>query len=76
MENNSSTFNVEDEVTNRVKEEKNSLNTIQRRKANKIDHTLRRSYLVQYFVEGKVKVTRRRRRRYRQLLDDRKEKRR
>jgi len=76
LENNSSTFNVEDEVTNRVKEEKNSLNTIQRRKANKIDHTLRRSYLVQYFVEGKVKVTRRRRRRYRQLLDDRKEKRR
>ena len=76
LENISCTVNVKDEVTNRVKEEKNILNTVKQRKANKIDQTLGRNFLVQYFVEGKVEVNRRRRRRRRQLLNDRKEKRR
>ena len=76
MENISCTVNVKDEVTNRVKEEKNILNTAQQRKANKIDQDLRRNSLAQYCVEGKVKVTRRQRRRRRNLLNDRKEKRR
>ena len=67
---------MKDEVTNRMKEEKDILNTTNQRKANKIDHTLRRNSLAQYFVEVKVEVTRRRRRRRRQLLDDGKEKRR
>jgi hypothetical protein len=57
-----------------VKEERNIVHTIKRRKANWIGHILRRNCLLKHIVEGKVegKVTRRR---HKQLLDDLEEKR-
>jgi hypothetical protein len=62
----------------RVKEERNILHTVKRRKADWIGHILRRNCLLKHIIEGKPKgrigVTRRRRRRRgKQLLDDLKE---
>jgi hypothetical protein len=66
--------------TSRVKEERNILHTIKRRKANWIDHILRRNCLLKHVIEGKVEgrieTTGRRWRRRKQLLDDLKENRR
>jgi hypothetical protein len=63
-----------------VKEERNIVHTIKRRKANWIGHILRRNCLLKHVIQGKlegrVEMTRRRRRRRQQLLDDLKEKRR
>jgi hypothetical protein len=58
-----------------VKEKRNILHTINRRKANWIDLILRRNRLLKYVIEGKMEGTGRRTRRRKQLLDDLKEKR-
>jgi hypothetical protein len=68
-----------EEVLHRVKEERSSLHTIKRRKANWIGHILRRNCLLKHVIEGKIEgrieVTGRRGRRRKKLLDDVKEKR-
>ena len=65
------------EVLLRVKEQRNILHEISKRKANWIGHILRRNCLLQRVIEGNVKggieVTGRRGRRRRKLLDDLKE---
>jgi hypothetical protein len=61
----------------RVKDQRNILHEISKRKANWIGHILRRNRLLQRVIEGKIKrrieVTVRRGRRCRKLLDDLKE---
>ena len=63
----------------RVKEQRNILHEIGKRKANWIGHILRRNCIRQQVIEGKVKrgieVTGRRGRRRRKPLDDLKERR-
>jgi hypothetical protein len=67
-----------EEVLHRVKEERNILRTIKRRKANCVGHILRRNCLLKHVIEGKleerIELTGRRGRRRKQLLDDLKEK--
>jgi hypothetical protein len=67
------------EVLLRVKEQRNILHEIRKRKANWIGHILRRKCLLRRVIEGKIQggieVTERRRRRRRKLLDDLKERR-
>jgi hypothetical protein len=62
------------EVLLTVKEQRNILHEISKRKANCIGHILRRSCLLQRVIEGKIKegieVAGRRGRRRRKLLDD------
>jgi hypothetical protein len=57
-----------------VSEQRNILHEIRKRKANWIGHILRRNCLLKDVIEGKIrgriKVTRRRGRRRKQLLDD------
>jgi hypothetical protein len=69
-----------EEVLHRVKEERNILHTIKRRKANWIGHILRRNCLLKHVIEGKLEgridMTVRLGRRRKQLLDGLKEKRR
>jgi hypothetical protein len=69
-----------EEVLHRVKEERNILHTIKRRKDNWIGHILRRNCLLKHVIErkieGRIEVTGRRGRRHKQLLDDLNEKRR
>jgi hypothetical protein len=69
-----------EEVLHRVKEERNILHTIKRRKANWIGHILRRNCLLKHVIEekfeGKLEMMGRRGTRRKQLLDDDKEKRR
>jgi hypothetical protein len=43
-----------EEVLHRVKEERNILHTIKRRKANWIGHILRRNCLLKQVIEGKL----------------------
>ena len=66
-----------EEVLLRVKEQKNILHEIRKRKANWIGHILRRNSLLQRVIEGKIQegieVTGRQGRRRRKLLDDLKE---
>jgi hypothetical protein len=68
------------QVLHRVKEDRNIVHTIKRRKANWIGHILRRNCLLKHVIEGKlegrIEMTGRRGRRRKQLLDDLKEKRR
>jgi len=68
-----------EEVLLRVKEQRNILHEIRKRKANWIGHILRRNCLLQRVIEGKIRggieVTGRQRRRRRKLLDDLKERR-
>jgi hypothetical protein len=63
----------------RVKEQRNILHEIRKRKANWIGHILRINCLLPQVIEGKIKggteVTGRRGRRRRELLDDLKERR-
>jgi hypothetical protein len=63
----------------RVKEQRNILREISKRKANWIGHNLRRNCLLQQVIEGKIKgrieVTGRRERRRRKLRDDLRERR-
>jgi hypothetical protein len=67
------------EVLLRVKEQRNILHGIRKRKDNWIGHILCRNYLLWQVIEGKVtggiEVTGRRGRRRRKLLDDLKERR-
>ena len=66
-----------EEVLLTVKEQKNILHEISKRKAHWIGHILRRNCLLQRVIEGKIKggikVKGRRGRRLRKLLDDLKE---
>jgi hypothetical protein len=63
-------------VLHRVKEERNILHTIRRRKVKWIGYILRRNCLLSHIIEGKIIGTRRRGRSHKQLLDDLKEARR
>ena len=67
----------ENEVLHRVNEERNILHIIKRKKDNCIGHTLRRNCHLKLVIEGKIvgriKVTERRGRRCKQLLDNLKE---
>jgi len=66
-----------EEVLLRVKEQRNILHEIRKRKANWISHILRRNCLLQRVIEGKIKggieVTGSRGKKSRKLLDDLKE---
>jgi hypothetical protein len=68
-----------EDVLLRVKEQRNILHKIRKRKANWIGHILRRNCLLQRVTEGKIQeeieVTGRQGRRRRKLLDDLKERR-
>ena len=68
-----------EEVLLRVKEQRNILHEIRKRKANWIGHILSRNCLLQRVIKGKIRggieVTRRRGRRRRKLLGDRRERR-
>jgi len=68
-----------EEVLLGVKEQRNILHEINKRKANWIGHILCRNCLLQRVIEGKIKggieVTGRRGRRRRKLLDDLKDRR-
>jgi hypothetical protein len=68
-----------EEVLLRVKEQRNILYEITKRKANWIGHILRRNCLLQRVIEGKIQggieVTGRQGRRRRKLLDELKERR-
>ena len=68
-----------EEVLLRVKEQRNILHEIRKRKANWIGHILRRHCLLQWVIEAKIKggieVAGRRGRKRRKLLDDLKERR-
>jgi hypothetical protein len=68
-----------EEVLQRVKEERNIVQTIKRKKANWIGHILCRNCLLKHIIkgriEGKTRVTGRRGRRRKQQLDNLKEKR-
>ena len=79
MEKISWTDHVRNEVLLRVKEQRNILHEISKRKANWAGHILRRNCLLQGVIEGKIKggieLTKRRGRRRRKLLDDHKERR-
>jgi hypothetical protein len=63
-----------EEVLHGVREERNILHTIKRRKADCIGHILCRNCLLKHVIEGKIegriKVMGRRGRKRRQLLDD------
>jgi hypothetical protein len=67
------------EVLLRVKEQRNILHEISKRKANCIGHILRRNCLLRQVIKGKIKggieVTGRRGKRRRKLQDDVKERR-
>jgi hypothetical protein len=62
-----------EEVLHRVKEERNILRTVKRRKAKWIGRNLRRNCLLKHVIErkieGQLEVTGRRGRRRKQLLD-------
>ena len=69
-----------EEVLLRVKEQRNIVHEISKRKVNWIGHILRRNCLLQRVIEGKIKgggieVTGRRGRRRRKLLDEHMERR-
>jgi len=68
-----------EEVLLRVKEQRNILHEIRKRKANSIGHILRRNCLLQRVIkrkiQGRIEVTGRQGRRCRKLLDDLNEKR-
>ena len=79
MEKISWTDRVRNEVLQRVKEKRNILHKVTRRKANWIGHILRRNCLLKYpiegQIEGRIEVTKGRRSGRKQLLDDLKERR-
>jgi hypothetical protein len=68
-----------EKVLLRVKEQRNTLHEISKRKANWIGYNLRRNCLLRQVIEGKIKggieVTGRRGRRRMELMDDLKERR-
>jgi hypothetical protein len=68
-----------EDVLLRVKEQRNILHEIRKRKANWIGHILRRNCILQRVtagkIQGRIEVTGRQGRRLRKLLDDLKERR-
>ena len=64
-----------EEVLLRVKEQRNILHEISKRKANWIGHILHRNYLLQRVIEGKIKGRIKVTGRCRKLLDNLKERR-
>jgi hypothetical protein len=58
-----------EEVLGRVKEERNILHKIKRRKANCIGDILRTNCLLKHVIDGRIEVTGRREIRHKQLLD-------
>jgi hypothetical protein len=70
-------LNFEPSINFRVKEQRNILHEVSKRKANWIGHILRRNCLLQQVIEGKInggiEVTGRRGRRLRKLVDELKE---
>jgi hypothetical protein len=68
-----------EEMLLRFNEQRNFLHEIRKRKAYLFGHILRRNCLLQKVIEGKIKgqikVTRRRGRRHKKLLDDLKDRR-
>jgi hypothetical protein len=68
-----------EEVLLIVKEQRNIIHEISKRKANWVGHILRRNCLLRQIIEGKIKggieMTERRGRRRRKLLDDLEERR-
>jgi hypothetical protein len=60
-------------VLQRVKKERNVLQTIKRRKVDWIHYILRRKHVIEGKKEGRIEVTKRRGRRRKQLVDDLKE---
>jgi hypothetical protein len=70
---------INEEVLHRVKEQRNILHEIRKRKANWIGHILHRNCILQRVIEGKIQggieVTGRQGRRRRKLLDNLKERR-
>jgi len=58
----------------RVKEKRNVLRTVQRRKANGVGHILRRNFflkrVIEEKIEGRIEVIGKQGRRRKQLLDD------
>ena len=66
-------------MSQRVKEERNILQTIKTNKANWIGHTMHRNcfleHVIERQIEDRIEVTVRRGRRSKQLLDDLKERR-
>jgi len=70
---------INEEVLLRVREQRDILHEMSKRKSKWFGHILRRYCFLQRFIEGKIKggieVTRRRGTRRRKLLDDRKERR-
>jgi ribosomal 50S subunit-associated protein YjgA (DUF615 family) len=65
-----------EEVLHIVKEERNVLHRVKRRKANWIGHILRRNCFIKHVIEGTIEGRKRRGRRCRQLLYDLEENRR
>jgi hypothetical protein len=69
-----------EELLLRVREDRNVIQTIKRRKANWTGHMLRGNCFLKHVtevkIEGKIEVTGRRERRHKQLLNDLTEKRR
>jgi hypothetical protein len=67
-------FFMNEEILHTVKQERNILHAITRKKANCIGHMLNRNCLLKHVIEGKMDrrtgVTRRRGRTRKQLLDD------
>jgi hypothetical protein len=67
-----------EEVLQRIKDERHTPHTIKIRQANLIGHILRRNCLIKHVIEGeidvRIEVKVRRGRRRKQLLDDLKEK--
>jgi hypothetical protein len=74
MEKISWAVSVKIEVLQRVKKDRNILQTIKRRKVNWIGHILHRNCLLKHVIERKIKgrteVTGRRGRRHKKLPDD------
>jgi hypothetical protein len=65
---------ISEEVLHRVKEDRNILHTIKRRKANWIGHILHRNRLLKHITEGTIEGLGGLGSRHTQLLDDVKEK--
>jgi hypothetical protein len=75
MEKISSIDRAKNEVLHRVKEERNILLMIKRKKVTWISHTLCTNCLLKHVIEENIEGKRRRGRKHKQLLDDLKEKR-
>ena len=67
---------INEEVSQRIKEEMNILHTIKQREANWTCHNLLRNCLLNHVIEGKIEVMGTKSRSHKQLLDDLKAKRR